>query len=181
VPDHSSTHHLFSFALSLPTLLLFNFISASGMHPTFFSVSSFLLFGALGSYANPLSVHMRRSLATSSFNDSSYHPKPGKRGPLSAIKIHEGEKFFEGWKFYSDKDPTNGFVDYVNEETARSEGLIGMQDGAVVIRVSDKPLEGNKGRKSVRVETKETYTKGLFIMDAIGKQGIITIVLPIGD
>lgn len=38
--------------------------------------------------------------------------------------IYQGEDFLQGWNFFTGPDPTGGFVNYVDEQTALSEGLI---------------------------------------------------------
>lgn len=64
------------------------------------------------------------------------------------------------------KDPTHGFVDYVDQATAQSLNLTYADNSSAVLRV-DSSTSGTAatGRKSVRVTSKTQYNKGLFIFD----------------
>jgi hypothetical protein len=94
-------------------------------------------------------------------------PKSGNK-PLALHKMYDGEDFFKDWNFWNQKDPTNGHVNYVNESTARNDGLISVKDGTITIAVDDKTRLNGEPRKSVRIATKEKYNKGLYILDAVG-------------
>jgi hypothetical protein len=77
-----------------------------------------------------------------------------------------GNSFFDGWNFFTAGDPTHGTVDYVNEQTARSAGYIGMRGNSVYIGCDTKnKVTTGRGRQSVRLTSKDTYNSGLFIMD----------------
>ncbi|RMJ25310.1 hypothetical protein PHISP_03842 [Aspergillus sp. HF37] len=79
-----------------------------------------------------------------------------------------GENFFDGFNFFTAPDPTNGFVNYVDKATAQSTGLIDVfPDGNVYMGVDwTTTLSPNgPGRNSVRIESKEAYETGLFILD----------------
>jgi len=70
-------------------------------------------------------------------------------------------------------DPTGGFVDYQTQAAALSKGLIGYNptakrsymgvDSAKVL----SPIQSatNRGRASIRIESKKKYTRGMFIAD----------------
>lgn len=63
-------------------------------------------------------------------------------------------------------DPTHGFVDYVDQETAQSLNLTYTDTSVAVLRVdSSNSSTITTGRKSVRVTSKTQYDKGLFIFD----------------
>jgi hypothetical protein len=65
------------------------------------------------------------------------------------------------------QDPTGGFVEYVPFETAAGSGLIGNNSGMVYVGVDSNnvyPLD-SPGRPSVRLESKQTFTEGLFVLD----------------
>jgi hypothetical protein len=86
---------------------------------------------------------------------------------LEAYELKESynhSNFFDKFKFFSDRDPNNGFVKYRSESDAKDLGLIetGKQD--VTIRVDSTRKEQN-GRNSVRLESVNTYNSGLFIAD----------------
>jgi hypothetical protein len=58
-------------------------------------------------------------------------------------------------------------VDYVPYETARKSGLIGRSADSFTIGVDHTNVyePGTAGRPSVRLESKQTFTKGLFVLD----------------
>lgn len=86
--------------------------------------------------------------------------------------------FFDKFSFYSSYDPTNGHVKYVNKSVATSNGFVTVTD---VGTARIKPDTVNvwapaynaatnyfaPGRPSVRIESLNTYTHGLFIFDAL--------------
>ncbi|KAJ5309467.1 uncharacterized protein N7443_001928 [Penicillium atrosanguineum] len=74
------------------------------------------------------------------------------------------DSFFNGFDFYTDKDPTDGYVSYVDQSTASSNGLIGTDGGSVYIGV-DHSNTASSGRQSVRLQSTQTYTHGLVILD----------------
>ncbi|ORY08744.1 endo-1,3(4)-beta-glucanase-like protein [Clohesyomyces aquaticus] len=64
-------------------------------------------------------------------------------------------------------DPTHGFVTYVDQGTAQNLGLIKNQGSQVYMGVdTTSHLDPNgPGRKSVRIQSKKSYTHGLVIAD----------------
>jgi hypothetical protein len=44
---------------------------------------------------------------------------------------YSGAAFFDGFEFFTDDDPSNGCVDYVNRSQANSLGLISFPNGKV--------------------------------------------------
>lgn len=45
---------------------------------------------------------------------------------------YDGAKFFDGFNFFTDNDPTNGVVDYVDRQTAEQSGFIAFQNNKVI-------------------------------------------------
>ena len=80
---------------------------------------------------------------------------------------YEGTSFFDQFNYFSDEDPTNGFVVYVNEEAALDLNLTYATESSAVLRVDSFTSNAIAGRNSVRVESKNTYDTGLFIFDII--------------
>ncbi|KZT06212.1 glycoside hydrolase family 16 protein [Laetiporus sulphureus 93-53] len=80
---------------------------------------------------------------------------------------YEGQSFFNGWSFYTDADPTDGTVQYVDSSTASSNNLTSItSSGSAIMRVdTTETVSGN--RQSVRITTDYTYTGGLVILDAV--------------
>lgn len=79
--------------------------------------------------------------------------------------VYDSSNFFDGFNFYDGPDPTNGFVDYVNADTANSAGLAGLSADGVYMGVDHTTMSPPNGRASVRLESKKQYTLGLFIAD----------------
>ncbi|KAF7588261.1 hypothetical protein BBP40_005947 [Aspergillus hancockii] len=80
----------------------------------------------------------------------------------------QGEKFLDHFKFYSGADPTNGFVTYANQSYAESTGLVEVtSSGSFYMGVDYKTTlsPNGPGRDSVRIESKEFYDEGLYIID----------------
>lgn len=73
--------------------------------------------------------------------------------------------FFSGFDFMSGRDPTNGFVSYQGAHTANTSALAGYADNSVYLGVDYQTVNPPGGRQSVRLESKKTWTKGLFIAD----------------
>lgn len=95
---------------------------------------------------------------------------PSKRGggTYQLVDNWRGENFFSGFDFFTGRDPTKGFVTYVDEGHAKNDGLVGITPGGGVYMGVDytNTLDPNgAGRKSIRIETKKAYDEGLFIVD----------------
>ncbi|CAL5872913.1 uncharacterized protein PFLUO_LOCUS7182 [Penicillium psychrofluorescens] len=74
------------------------------------------------------------------------------------------DSFFDQFDFFTDTDPTAGFVTFVDQGTAESDGLISANGGSVYIGVDNTSVT-TTGRNSVRISSTNTYTQGLFILD----------------
>ncbi|KAK1226952.1 hypothetical protein PQX77_010020 [Marasmius sp. AFHP31] len=87
--------------------------------------------------------------------------------PFKIVDSHSGSNFFNGWNFWTFGDPTNGIVNYVDEATARANGLLEINSaGNAIMRVETTPqVSGN--RRSVRIQTQLEIDKGLWIMDSL--------------
>jgi len=75
--------------------------------------------------------------------------------------------FFSKFDFFTGADPTHGYVDYVDYNTALSTGLIPSAGTAAwgVDNTTVLPSTNTAGRASVRLSSKATYNHGLFIAD----------------
>lgn len=79
---------------------------------------------------------------------------------------YDATNFFDGFEFFSGPDPTEGFVRYQTALEANDSSLAGYANGGVFLGVdSSSSNVGHPGRASTRVNTKKTYTRGLFIAD----------------
>lgn len=75
--------------------------------------------------------------------------------------------FYGSFNFFTGHDPTNGYVNYVDDGTARQMGLIDASGPPVPVKwgVDTKNVAGPEGRASIRLESKKAYNKGLIVID----------------
>jgi len=85
------------------------------------------------------------------------------------VHSSEGQTFFDDWNFMTFADPTHGLVNYTDADTAFSQGLAYVrEDGVAIMRVDNtSTLQSGQNRNSVRIHTKESYGKSLFIADIL--------------
>ncbi|PYH92781.1 putative endo-1,3(4)-beta-glucanase [Aspergillus ellipticus CBS 707.79] len=83
------------------------------------------------------------------------------------VDTYSGTSFFDRFDYYSGVDPTDGFVQYINQSTSSSLNLTYATDDSVVIKVDTSNKNAIDGRQSVRLESKMSYDTGLFIFDII--------------
>jgi len=83
------------------------------------------------------------------------------------VQNYEGNNFFSGFDFWNQGDPTHGYVQYVDENTAQQRGYIAVDsNGTVLIRSDDKSVASGSGRGSVRISSKAVFNQNtLFIFD----------------
>jgi hypothetical protein len=75
-----------------------------------------------------------------------------------------------GFQFthFTSRDPTRGFVQYVDHNTAISKGLVGVggeSTDAIYLGVDHTEKASDAGRASVRLTSKKSYNHGLFVAD----------------
>ncbi|KAH8798338.1 concanavalin A-like lectin/glucanase domain-containing protein [Xylogone sp. PMI_703] len=88
--------------------------------------------------------------------------------PTSSYSLrhnYTASNFFSEWRFFTDADPTHGFVDYVDQSFAQASGLVNTDNHQIYMGVDNETMDPSSGRKSVRVFSKTTFTHGLFIAD----------------
>ncbi|KAF2132935.1 glycoside hydrolase family 16 protein [Dothidotthia symphoricarpi CBS 119687] len=73
--------------------------------------------------------------------------------------------FYGAFDFFTDEDPTSGFVKYVDEATARQTNLINSSTTSTVQWGVDNENVTPDGRPSMRLNSKKTYTHGLVVID----------------
>lgn len=83
------------------------------------------------------------------------------------VDTYQGTSFFDKFNYFSDEDPTAGFVIYTNRSTAQDLNLTYASDTSAVLRVDSFTPRAVGGRNSVRIESKATYDTGLFLFDII--------------
>jgi len=72
--------------------------------------------------------------------------------------------FFNNFNFETANDPTHGYVNYVDQNTAQSKGYI-KNDTVVYIGCDHSNVASGRGRDSVRLSSKKTWSQGVFIID----------------
>lgn len=83
---------------------------------------------------------------------------------------YDSTNFFTNFDFFSDKDPTHGWVTYQTQSAAESLGLTRIVNGnQVYIGVDNATTQGqnSSGIPSVRLQSKATYTKMLLVADVV--------------
>ncbi|RYO92326.1 hypothetical protein DL766_001921 [Monosporascus sp. MC13-8B] len=85
-------------------------------------------------------------------------------------EVYDSTNFFDKFDFISARDPTGGYVQYQSRAEAEKLGLVAYDGGEMYIGVDHSPesvLDAAKdpGRKSVRMESKTVYNKGLVIAE----------------
>ncbi|KJZ79020.1 hypothetical protein HIM_01793 [Hirsutella minnesotensis 3608] len=123
--------------------------------------------------------------------------------PYTLSAAYDRSNFFDKFDFFTEQDPTHGFVEYVDQATAQQEGLIGygggnssgganftsglsrrfnpgygQGNGSVFIGVDHKTVNPANGRRSVRVTSQKSFTHGLFIADIAHMPGSTCGVWP---
>jgi hypothetical protein len=73
--------------------------------------------------------------------------------------------FADMFDFFTDTDPTNGYVNYIDYNTAQSSGLYKLENGQVYMGVDSTNTASGRGRDSIRIASKNTYQHGLVILD----------------
>ncbi|KAI0286661.1 concanavalin A-like lectin/glucanase domain-containing protein [Russula aff. rugulosa BPL654] len=80
---------------------------------------------------------------------------------------YSGQSFFQGWDFFTGSDPTNGNVQFVDQQTATSNNLTSINAAGNAIMRVDNTAQVSGNRNSVRIQTQFTFTGGLVIMDSV--------------
>ena len=83
---------------------------------------------------------------------------------------YEPSSFFSMFSFFTGGDPTHGYVNYLDQGTAQSQGLINT-NGPVYIGVDHTNVATGSGRSSVRITSNKAYNHGLIILDAAHMPG----------
>jgi len=76
----------------------------------------------------------------------------------------KGEAFFDCFDFFSGDDPTHGDVTYLTRAEAERDHLVGTSGSSGAVFMASTTGTGARP-KSIRLMTKQTYNKGLFILD----------------
>lgn len=80
---------------------------------------------------------------------------------------YDKTNFFKEFEFFSDADPTWGFVQYQDAASASEQGLAGYHQGAIYLGSDHKTMNPTAGRASTRVNSKKTYDQMLMVADVV--------------
>jgi len=83
----------------------------------------------------------------------------------SLTSYWHGSSFFDNFSFFTQDDPTHGYVNYVSRSQASSDGLIYTSNGAVIIAADSTHVASGRGRNSVRISSNLSWNSGLFVLD----------------
>ncbi|KAH7099748.1 glycoside hydrolase family 16 protein [Auriculariales sp. MPI-PUGE-AT-0066] len=92
----------------------------------------------------------------------------GSQGEYSQTANIVGEGWYDAWEWWANEDPTHGRVQYVDLDTTRQLNLTSVEGDRFIIRAdtSQGSLDPNgPGRRAVRIQTKEAYTKFTSVLD----------------
>ncbi|KIX93771.1 uncharacterized protein Z520_10395 [Fonsecaea multimorphosa CBS 102226] len=78
---------------------------------------------------------------------------------------YSSSQFADMFDFFTDNDPTNGYVNYISYDEAESSGLYKVDNGTVYMGVDSTNVASGRGRDSLRLSTKKSYNHGLIILD----------------
>lgn len=92
---------------------------------------------------------------------------PTQSSSWTVSNSYTGNQFFSDWDWFTSPDPTNGIVDYIDANAARSNNLAYVNNAGNFIMAVETTGTVSGNRKSVRITTKASYTGGVVIMDAI--------------
>ena len=73
--------------------------------------------------------------------------------------------FFSMFDFFTGADPTNGYVNYIDQTEAQTQGLVNTNNNQVYMGVDNTTIAAAPGRSSVRLASTATYNHGLIILD----------------
>lgn len=84
---------------------------------------------------------------------------------LSLMREYKGQNFFGQFDFFTDYDPTHGYTNFIGSAEAFASGLASANNDAVYIGSDHDNIASGRGRNSIRLQSKDTYNKGLIIAD----------------
>ncbi|KAI3400320.1 hypothetical protein diail_3701 [Diaporthe ilicicola] len=80
---------------------------------------------------------------------------------------YDQSNFFDSFNFFSEADPTEGFVQYQNKVNAASQRLAGFHQDMIYVGSDHTAANPVNGRASTRVTSKKTYTQMLLVADVV--------------
>jgi len=105
------------------------------------------------------------------FHNSMEYNNPETSSQYELIADYAGNNFLDNFHFWSEDDPTHGTVNYVTREEASARNLTFYHNGTGqwYIKADSTNIvgKGERGRDSVRLESKERFHRGLFVIDVL--------------
>lgn len=86
---------------------------------------------------------------------------------------YSGDNFAGMFSFDTEDDPTHGYVNFVDQNTAQSQGLYSVNNGVVTLGVDHTNVASGRGRNSIRVTSNAQYNHGLVVLDLAHMPGSI--------
>lgn len=70
------------------------------------------------------------------------------------------DTFLSFFNFFTDADPTHGFVDFVDADDAQASGLLELDFNGQgqILMSADRQNDTSSGRRSIRVQSNPTFT-----------------------
>lgn len=85
------------------------------------------------------------------------------------VQDYTASNFYDGFEFFTEPDPTEGYVQFLSMDDANATSIAGLINGgdanmAIYLGVDSTNVTSN-GRNSIRVTSTAAYHHGLFIVD----------------
>ena len=86
------------------------------------------------------------------------------------VQDYSGAKFFQGFNFFTQPDPTDGFVQFMSMAQSNDTGIAGIMtggaaDNAVYLGVETGNTTSSQGRNAIRVSSQQTFQHALMVAD----------------
>lgn len=93
---------------------------------------------------------------------------------------YDVNNFLTSFDFFTEKDPTNGFVEFVDLPTAQAMGLVRYlpESDSIYLGVDSMTFNPPRGRRSLRLTSQKSFTHGLFLADISHMPGSICGIWP---
>jgi len=86
-------------------------------------------------------------------------------GSYQLVDDYSPDNFASKFDFFTENDPTHGYVNYVDRGTAEHLGLFKKENNKIYMAADHTTVASGRGRNSVRITSKNAYTHGLIILD----------------
>ncbi|PRP77622.1 putative endo-1,3(4)-beta-glucanase [Planoprotostelium fungivorum] len=93
--------------------------------------------------------------------------------PYKTGSIWTGWNLYDQFNFFTAGDPTHGFVQFVDRNTATNSSLVSVNGKGQAYMGVDVTNIANNGRRAIRLESKNQYREGLYILDLAHMPGSV--------